>query len=765
MRVLWVVKGLGPGGAERLLVEAARVHDAARVQLTCAYVLPWKDHLVGELEAAGVRCVCLAGGRRDGRGWPRRLRRLLLTGDAGPGGRKPDDHGPDHSGPAFDVVHGHSPLPIAVARLVVRTLPRGRRPVTMSTEHNGWRTHRLPTRWLNRLTARWDVATYAVSAEVADSMRGPAAARVVTLVHGIDVAAVGAQRAHRDEVRRELGLDRIATGQPDDVVVVVGTVANFRPQKDYPNLLQAMKLLRDRAVPVHLVAVGQGPQEAETRALAVELGVDRMVTFTGFRSDAQRVLAACDVFTLASQWEGLPVALMEALALGLPVVATAVGGVEETFRERGRSGTGGDGDAEQALLVPPRDPEALAGALARVATDHGLRTRLGAASLARAQEFDVRRAVRDIEDTYVRVAAARGVPGSHPAAVAEAPAAAPARVRATPDIRPATLGDREAILSLLGRSLGGGDDPRLAALFAWKHDTNRFGPSPTWVATDGPDGPVIAVRAFMRWEFERGGRVLRAVRAVDTATDPDHQGKGLFTALTLHGLEAVRAEGVDFVFNTPNDQSRPGYLKMDWRVVGHLPAAAAFTGVRSAVRAVRSRVPADRWSIDPEQLGCTDLGVPIDEWLAGDGPARYAQRSRTSAGTVDVRELRTRVDHDFLSWRYGLDLLHYRVVEDVVEGGGGGSAAVVVRLRRRGAATELVVADGFGPPAAVDRLARRTARRAGAHYAIRLGAGRPSTRFMPLPGGGPVLTWRAVNDHGMPPLTNWALTLGDVELF
>ncbi len=69
------------------------------------------------------------------------------------------------------------------------------------------------------------------------------------------------------------------------------------------------------------------------------------------------------------------------------------------------------------------------------------------------------------------------------------------------------------------------------------------------------------------------GEVLRAVRAVDTATDPDYQGQGLFTALTMHGLDEVRADGVDFVFNTPNDQSRPGYLKMGWQTVGELPVA------------------------------------------------------------------------------------------------------------------------------------------------------------------------------------------------
>ena len=87
-----------------------------------------------------------------------------------------------------------------------------------------------------------------------------------------------------------------------------------------------------------------------------------------------------------------------------------------------------------------------------------------------------------------------------------------------------------------------------------------------------------AFRVLMRWEFVEHGRVVHAVRAVDTATHPDYQGRGIFTRLTLHALDELRHE-IDFVFNTPNDQSRPGYLKMGWQVVGRLPTAVRPTGL------------------------------------------------------------------------------------------------------------------------------------------------------------------------------------------
>jgi glycosyltransferase involved in cell wall biosynthesis/GNAT superfamily N-acetyltransferase len=702
VRVLWVVKGLGPGGAERLLVAAANAHDRERFHIECAYVLPWKDHLVGELESAGVRTHCLSVRRTDRR-WPLRLAKLIRSG-------------------AYDVVHVHSPLPGSVARLAARSMRSADRPGVVSTEHNRWETHRLPTRLLNRTASRWDDASFAVTDEVRESMSGRVGKQAVTLRHGIDIDRVAAERAHRADVRKEFGI-------ADDEFVVV-TAANFRPQKDYPNLLGAARLLADREVPVRIVAIGQGPQEAEMRALHESLDLGDRVILTGFRGDATRVMAACDAFTLASKWEGLPVAVMEALAIGLPIVATNVGGMAEELS-----------DDVDALLVPPGDSEALAAAIERVATDHELCTRLAKAAAARSPEFAVARTVAEIESTYGRVA--HDAPADASAEEAP-PAKRPVAPKPALDIRPAEREDRDAIITLLQRSLGSDGDLRYPELFAWKHDTNRFGPSPMWVATDG--GRVVAFRALMRWEFVRGGKVLRAVRAVDTATDPDYQGRGLFRALTMHGLAEVKADGVDFVFNTPNDQSRPGYLKMGWREVGRLPAAVRFTGPTGALKAARSRVPADRWSTG------LDVGGPVLDWLAAGGSA-----GRLPAST-DVREIRTNIDDEYLVWRFGTSLLGYRVVDD-------GDSAVIVRARMRGRSKELAVVAEFGDPGATQRLAARTARQAGCSYAIRIGRPHPRAGYVGLPGGGPILTWRAVNDAGFPPLANWALSLGDVELF
>ena len=365
VRVLWVIKGLGPGGAEQLLLSAARVHDHRRFAISVVYLLPWKRTLVDNLRAAGVTVHCLDAKRSHDVGWPLRLRNLLLSG-------------------RFDIVHLHSPMVAGVARLIVRTLPKARRPCVITTEHNEWWSYVWPTRLANALTFALDDAHLAVSEDVRSSVPARLRAQVETLVHGTSIDDAIAARAQRGEARAELGFG------PDDVVA--GTVANFRAQKAYPDLLAAVRLAVDGAPMLKVVAVGQGPLEAEIRAEHDKLGLGDRFRFLGYRHDALRVLAACDIFTLASRYEGYPIALMEALAVGLPVVATAVGGVPDAVRQ-----------GVEGLVVPPSRPDLLAAALVELATDSALRARLADAALERGREYDIGDAVRKIEVVYDRL--------------------------------------------------------------------------------------------------------------------------------------------------------------------------------------------------------------------------------------------------------------------------------------------------------------------------------------------------------------------------
>lgn len=367
-RVLWLVKGLGPGGAETLLLSAARVADHNRFAYEVAYVLPWKDHLVERLQQVGVGVHCLDGGNIKHPGWILRLRSLLRR---------------EH----YDVLHLHSPLVAGIARLVVRTLPRTSRPAIVSTEHNTWWSFSPLSRRLNALLYRRDAARFAVSTEVQSTIWPRVRPGVEVLVHGLVLADVEEAARHRPAARAELGAD--------DETVVIGTVANFRSQKGYPDLLAAAAQVLAQAPHALFVAVGQGPLENEVRRRRDELGLGERFRLLGYRDDVPRVLAACDVFVLASLHEGFPVAVMEALAAGVPLVATAVGGVPDAVT-----------DGQEGFTVPPARPDLLAKRLLQLVTDADLRGQCAANARSAGRQFDIRIATRRLEEAYADVSRA-----------------------------------------------------------------------------------------------------------------------------------------------------------------------------------------------------------------------------------------------------------------------------------------------------------------------------------------------------------------------
>ncbi|MFF4651579.1 glycosyltransferase [Streptomyces sp. NPDC001380] len=371
-RVLWLAKGLGRGGAEQLLVTCARHLDRDRYEVDVAYVLPWKDALAPALEEAGIRVHCLGGtpgasGRADPR-WPLRLRRLAVER-------------------GYRLVHTHMPVPAVAARLLLRG-PGLHGVRLVHTEHNLWERYRRPTRWANAATYGRNDAVVAVSRAVADTVsRGgrDLGGRLTVVHHGPDLSGAPPGPAARSAARGRLGL-------PQDAVVV-GSVGNLTPKKDQRTLLEAHARLRRTHPGAVLVLIGSGPLEQELRGRAAALGLaDGAVVLAGSRPDVPELLPALDVFALSSRQEGLPVALMEAMACGLPSAVTRVGGIPEVVD-----------DGEQGLLVPPADPDALARALARLVGDAGLRDRMGAAARERARRFDAAGAQRAVEAVYARV--------------------------------------------------------------------------------------------------------------------------------------------------------------------------------------------------------------------------------------------------------------------------------------------------------------------------------------------------------------------------
>ncbi|WP_193315269.1 GNAT family N-acetyltransferase [Nostocoides sp. F2B08] len=317
------------------------------------------------------------------------------------------------------------------------------------------------------------------------------------------------------------------------------------------------------------------------------------------------------------------------------------------------------------------------------------------------------------------------------------------------EVRQAEPRDSAKVTALLRASLGKEEDSHYEGFLAWKHERNAFGRSPAWVALDGDR--VVGYRTLLRWRFQTDeGKVLPAVRAVDTATDPDYRGRGIFRLLTLRAVADLTVTGDAFVFNTPNDKSRPGYLSMGWTPVRRLPVGVLPSGPGAIVRMTRSKVASRIWS---EQ---TDVGVDARDALADD---RVCDGLLAHAPQRGVRTERTPA---YLRWRTEFEPLAYRVLlADPHEPKRGGA---IFRVRERGAGLEAVIAELFAPSTAAGMtLVRRVLNRTGADYAIGLRTG--NTRaLLPLPGQGPLLTARPLA-RGIPAPSDWSLTMGDVELF
>lgn len=356
-----LVKSLGRGGAERLLVEMLP-HASPRFVHSFSYFLPWKDAFVEELRAQGAAVHC-HGARSS-------LDCLLRTPLVAAHLRRQ----------RVNLLHCHLPVASIVGRLAGRTLGL---PV-VSSEHNLLERYHPMTRRLSLATWSLQSQVIAVSGEVARSIEKAGATRVpVTVVrNGVSAARFAPTMQRRASARREFGIAEDA--------VVVGTVCVFRTQKRLDHWLEAARALASRQENVRFLLVGDGPLRADVEALVERFGLGSKVLRPGLRDDVERCLAAMDVFFSSSEFEGLPVALLEAMAAELPIVSTRVGGVPEVVRE----------DVEGRLLEVGDVPGARA-ALETLTRDEGLRRRMGRAARTRVDAaFGLRPMVDALESVY-----------------------------------------------------------------------------------------------------------------------------------------------------------------------------------------------------------------------------------------------------------------------------------------------------------------------------------------------------------------------------
>lgn len=313
-------------------------------------------------------------------------------------------------------------------------------------------------------------------------------------------------------------------------------------------------------------------------------------------------------------------------------------------------------------------------------------------------------------------------------------------------IRPSTNSDIPNIINLLKISLGESLMPKSEDYWTWKHVKNPFGESPVWVAEE--DKKMIGVRAFMRWNWRINNKQIRAIRAVDTATHPDYQGKGIFKSLTLGLLKQCNNEGIDLVYNTPNEKSKPGYLKMGWVEAGQLPVNIS---IKNPLNVIKSKFQKNKTTKFLQIVDKQDFGVKraIDNYVFNFNSKKFWHTSYSK---------------EYLNWRYAqIPIIPYYAHYN-------SRACIFFRLKTSGLGVEVRICDTFGDLVEISQLIKEVFKTCKFDYMSIDG-------FSPLnlpgifrlkQGFGPDVTLRALtknNINDFSNFSNWHPTLGDLEVF
>jgi len=368
-----VLPSFGLGGQERVALRLAQEQRANGDQAVVVSLAPGPDGpLAGEFRDAGIE--------------PRTIPKIGEGLDWGLPGRLAQQLRRDR----VTVVHAHNPQALIYAALAGKAVG-----ATVVYTCHGQSSVARGRLWLTRLAALLVDAYVGVSPRIACRAyrhRECPESKVRIIENGVDLSAFHPDAQTRREVRAELGLPEQAW--------VVGTVGRLVTDKN-PNLLltAAAPLLGPQA---RLLFVGEGPLASGLRSLAVGYSAAPWVHFLGARPDVARLLTAFDVFALSSRTEGLPLALLEAMAVGLPIVATTVGGVPDVVRDdfSGKLVPSGDAAALRAALIHLREHPDEAAMLGQRARDDS--QRFSASTMSR-RYLDLYRQCRETQNPLTLV--------------------------------------------------------------------------------------------------------------------------------------------------------------------------------------------------------------------------------------------------------------------------------------------------------------------------------------------------------------------------
>lgn len=349
-----VIHSLEYGGAQKDIYYYAKFHDRKKHNVEVVTFCPGGE-MTAEIETLGIK-VHVIGSKSSDLSAIFRLSRIFSNRKA-------------------KIAHFHNPLPVFTG---VPAAEASRVPVKILTEHSidytGRTGGRLATALYGKLRRRLDLVI-ACSEEVRNShLHALKPERLITIPNGVDLES----------------FDTPLTESVDPGIFHIGCIGSLTPQKGYTHMIEAVRIIKSRDIPVKLTFVGDGPLRGELEEQSIRSGLEGTVIFKGLLKDVANELKTFDVVAGSSLREGLPIGILEAMASGRAVVTTDIGGNREAVS-----------DGVTGLLVPPSDPDALAQALESLWADGEKRTSMGLAGRARVEErFSARKMVADTERIY-----------------------------------------------------------------------------------------------------------------------------------------------------------------------------------------------------------------------------------------------------------------------------------------------------------------------------------------------------------------------------
>ncbi|WP_262507369.1 glycosyltransferase [Salegentibacter salegens] len=289
-----------------LLPETLKIHDTSRFEFHYIYFLPWKDQMAESIRNTGGRVTCFEA--KDNI-------RLMQQYSGVIEYCKNNE---------IDLIHCHLPWAGFLGRLV---FSKTKIPVVY-TEHNMQERYHIATKIINSLTFNSQTLALGVSEDVTNSIKKNINPKIPvnTLLNG----------ANTDSFQRDPGLGtktKQQLGIPEDALVL-GNVAVFRFQKRLLEWLQVFKAIENKNPNVYGIIVGAGPLEEEIKAELIKLELEKKVFLPGLKTDVKPYFSAMDIFMMSSSFEGLPIALLEAMSMGCAIVSTDAGGIKEVVRNR-----------------------------------------------------------------------------------------------------------------------------------------------------------------------------------------------------------------------------------------------------------------------------------------------------------------------------------------------------------------------------------------------------------------------------------------------